>query len=129
MLDDAAKRRRKNRREAGQAAEDAAAAYLRSRGYTLISRNWRCRSGEIDLIMAHGQTLVFVEVRSRTAPSRYGTAVEAVTPRKCRQVRATASVYLRMHNVENRPIRFDVAAVTFGSGGEVAELRHLPNAF
>lgn len=122
-------RRYRNRQEAGQAAESAAADYLLNRGYTLISRNWRCRSGEIDLIMEDGTTLVFIEVRSRTAPSRYGTAVEAISPRKCRQVRATASVYLRMHNVDNRPVRFDVAAVTFGPGGEVVELRYLPNAF
>lgn len=119
----------RSRKAVGQAAEDAAFAYLRSLGYEKVERNWRCRSGEIDLIMRDGMTLVFAEVRSRTSPSRYGTAIEAVTPRKCRQVRDTAAVYLRMHGSEAAPARFDVVAVTFRADGSVDELKHIPGAF
>lgn len=119
----------RRRKAAGQAAEDAAFAYLQTLGYTPVVRNWRCRSGEIDLIMRDGEALVFAEVRSRTSPSRYGTAIEAITPRKCRQVRETAAVYLRMHGAEHGPVRFDVVAVTFHADGSVNELRHIPAAF
>ncbi len=119
----------RGRKAAGQAAEDAAFAYLQSLGYTPVTRNWRCRSGEIDLIMRDGKTLVFAEVRSRTSPSRYGTAIEAITPRKCRQVRDTAAVYLRMHGSEAVPMRFDVVAVTFRADGGISELKHIPGAF
>lgn len=119
----------RQRKASGQAAEDTAFAYLQTLGYAPVMRNWRCRSGEIDLIMRDGKTLVFAEVRSRTSPSRYGTAVEAVTPRKCRQVRDTAAVYLRMQGSEGISVRFDVVAVTFRADGAVDELKHIPGAF
>jgi putative endonuclease len=122
-------RNRPNRRTVGTAAEEAAAAHLRGLGCDIVARNWRCRTGEIDLIARDGTVLVFVEVRSRTAPTRYGTAVEAVTPRKCRQVRETAEVYLRMTGAAGCAVRFDVAAVTFGADGSVSELKHIPGAF
>ncbi len=118
-----------NRKEVGHAAEAKAAAHLQSLGYTIVRRNWRCRSGEIDLVVRDGETLVFTEVRSRTAPSRYGTAIEAITPRKCRQVRETAEVYLRMNGISGQPVRFDVVAVTFAKDGSVEELKHIPGAF
>ena len=119
----------RNRLTIGRMAEDAALAYLQTLGYVLVIRNWRCRTGEIDHIMRDGETLVFIEVRSRTTPSRYGSAIEAITPRKCRQVRETASVYLRLHGVEDRPLRFDVVAVTFQMDGSVDELKHIKAAF
>ena len=118
-----------NRRVVGAAAEEAALGYLQSLGYVFVARNWRCRTGEIDLIFRDGNTLVFAEVRSRTAPSRYGTAVEAVTPRKCRQVRGTAEVFMKMAGAFGQPVRFDVVAVTFGADGTVCELKHIPAAF
>lgn len=120
---------RSNRTASGRAAEDAAAAHLKGMGVSVIERNWRCKTGELDLIAKEGDVLVFVEVRSRTAPSRYGTAVEAVTPRKCRQVRETAGVYMKMAGAYGSPVRFDVIAVTFAADGSVAELRHIPGAF
>ncbi|WP_276352519.1 YraN family protein [Cohnella caldifontis] len=120
---------RSNRISTGRAAEEAAAAYFEEKGCTVAARNWRCRTGELDLIVREGTSLVFVEVRSRTAPTRYGTAVEAVTPRKCRQVRQTAEVYLKMNGLEGHPTRFDAVAVTFGPEGSVRELKHIPGAF
>lgn len=118
-----------NRRAVGSGAEDAAIAYMAGLGCEVIARNWRCKTGEIDLIARDGAVLVFAEVRSRTSPTRYGTALEAVTPRKCRQVRETASVYLRMNGLSGGPVRFDVVAVTFGNDGSVSELKHIPGAF
>jgi len=119
----------RSRKGAGLAAEDQACIYLEKLGWQIVQRNWRCRSGEIDLVARDRDTLVFVEVRSRTAPSRFGTAIEAVTPRKCRQVRETAEVYLRLNRMTGTPVRFDAVAVTFAKDGTVQELKHIPNAF
>ncbi len=113
----------------GRAGEEAAAAYLAEAGLIVERRNWRCRSGELDLIARDGDIVVFVEVRSRTGASRFGTAIEAVTPRKCRQVRGLAEIYLRTQAAAADTVRFDVVAVTFRSDGSVVEIRHIPNAF
>jgi putative endonuclease len=113
----------------GRAGEDVAANHLQQLGYRLEERNWRCRTGEIDLIAEDGAVLVFVEVRARTNPTRFGTAVEAVTPRKCRQVRELATLYMKQRKGPFQSIRFDVIAVTFLRDGTVAEIKHLPGAF
>ncbi|KIL35273.1 endonuclease [Cohnella kolymensis] len=117
-----------NRAAVGRAGEEAAARHLADLGYTVIERNWRCRSGEIDLIAHDGATIVFIEVRSRSNPTRFGTAVEAVNARKCRQVREVAAYYLRQQAGFERSVRFDVIAVTFLQDG-ISEIKHLPGAF
>jgi len=120
----------KDRRTAvGRAGEAAAEAFLLEAGYVFRARNWRCRAGEIDLIVLDGDALVFVEVRSRSNPTRFGTALEAVTPRKCRQVRELAAVYLKQAAAPFASVRFDVVAVTFRADGGVAEIKHVPGAF
>jgi putative endonuclease len=119
-----------NRAATGRAGEEAASQYLVSLSYRLLERNWRCRIGEIDLIADDGGTLVFVEVRSRTNPTRFGTAVEAITDRKRRQVREVAAYYLMQRKAATTPsVRCDVVAVTFRPDGSVAELKHIPGAF
>ncbi|MFC4598913.1 YraN family protein [Cohnella hongkongensis] len=120
---------RSRRAAVGRAGEEAAAAYLAEAGLVVERRNWRCRSGELDMIARDGETLVFVEVRSRTSPSRFGSAIEAVTPRKCRQVRELAAIYLRTRGASANSARFDVVAVTFREDGSVADIRHIRNAF
>jgi putative endonuclease len=120
---------RSSRSAVGRAGENAAAELLEHLGYILLERNWRCRIGEIDLIALDGKTLVFVEVRSRTNPTRFGTAIEAVTARKCRQVREVATVYLKQRGGAPQPLRFDVVAVTFLRDGNASEIKHLQGAF
>lgn len=122
-------RNNRSRKAVGHAAEAAAREYLQKLGYRLVSQNWRCHSGEIDLIMRDGETFVFAEVRSRTTPSRFGTAAEAITPRKCRQVRKLAEIYLRLTETFGQSIRFDAVAVTFDEGGTVSAIKHVANAF
>lgn len=132
---ESARNRRRSRLEIGRAAEEVAAQYLLERGYRLLARNWRCRLGEIDLIAEQGATLVVAEVRARTHSPHFGAAVEAVNPRKCRQVREVASLYLKqLHQRQQRhtpsvSIRFDVVAITFNRDGTVIDLRHLEGAF
>ncbi|CAM2897232.1 YraN family protein [Paenibacillus sediminis] len=122
-------RKRDNRKQKGQAAEEAAAQYLESQGYHILARNWRCRSGEIDIIAQMGDTLIFVEVRSRSGASAYGTPAESITPRKIKQVRDTAAVYLHMNHLSNRPIQFDAVAVMLSHDLHVQSLDHIKNAF
>jgi len=122
--------RRDRRKETGAAAEQAAADYLAGAGYDILHRNWRCRTGELDLIARRGSTLAIVEVRSRRAGSRFGAAAEAITPRKCRQVRETAAVFLRQApHWSALAVRFDAAAVTIGPDGAVADVNYIENAF
>ncbi|MET3207678.1 UNVERIFIED_CONTAM: putative endonuclease [Paenibacillus sp. PvR008] len=98
------------RKAKGALGEQAAASFLENLGYRIIERNWRCRSGEMDLIAAQEDILVFIEVRSRSS-SNYGTPAESITARKITQVRQTAAVYLHMNGIGDIPIRFDMISV------------------
>jgi putative endonuclease len=97
----------------GQTAESRAAAFLQVNGLKLVARNWRCRFGEIDLVMQDGATLVFVEVRLRSR-SDFGGAAASVTPAKQRRLLAAARQYLATLKAMP-PCRFDVVALS-GSG-------------
>jgi putative endonuclease len=79
--------------EAGILAEDQALVFLRDRGLNLTARNYRCRLGEIDLIMMDGKTLVFIEVRMRRNRT-FGGAAESITQRKRMRIIAAARHYL-----------------------------------
>lgn len=94
----------------GGEKERLACAYLRGKGLHLLERNYRCRRGEIDLVMREASILVFVEVRFR-ASTRFGTPAETVDIHKQRKLAAAASHYLQ-HNPTNLPCRFDVIALS-----------------
>ena len=101
-----------NNRKVGADWEEKAAAYLESRGLQILERNFRCRSGEIDLIGRHQGYLVFVEVKYRSGPEK-GDAAEAVNYRKQRQICRVADFYRLRHGLgEDTPVRYDVVAVT-----------------
>jgi putative endonuclease len=76
----------------------------------VVARNWRCREGELDLVVRNPDTLVFCEVKTRTS-DRFGLPVEAVTPAKQRRIRALAAQYLRTEGQPAPGIRFDVVSV------------------
>lgn len=94
----------------GQTAEKRAEKFLRGHGLTCRARNWRCRFGEIDLIMQDGDTCVFVEVRLRTHAG-FGGAAASVTPTKQRKLLAAARHYLATL-ASLPPCRFDVVALS-----------------
>jgi len=94
----------------GQSAESHAEAFLKTQGLTLLTRNWRCRFGEIDLVMQDGTTTVFVEVRLRSR-SDFGGAAASVTPAKQKKLLAAARQYLSTLKTLP-PCRFDVVALT-----------------
>ena len=105
----------------GAAAESRAAKFLEQAGLRLVARNYRCLHGEIDLIMEHDQTVVFVEVRLR-ARDDFGTPAETVDQRKQSRLRATAEHYLQHdQRSSKRPCRFDIVAVSPSRGGDRLE--------
>ncbi|WP_051236540.1 YraN family protein [Paenibacillus pinihumi] len=121
-----------SRNEIGAIGEAAAKNYLEQQGCRIVERNWRCRSGEIDLVVVPPEpayTLVFVEVRTRRASGRFGTAAESVDYRKQRQVRAVAQVYLHQHGGADQNLRFDVVAVTVDRQLQIKELEWIQGAF
>ena len=96
----------------GKLAEDQALHYLQQQKLTLLERNFRCRVGEIDLIMREQAMIVFVEVRYRTS-STYGTAAETILYHKQQKIIKTALLYLQWRRLnENTACRFDVVALT-----------------
>lgn len=109
------------RRALGARGEDAAADWYVRKGYEVVARNWRCRDGELDLIVRTGRTYVFCEVKTRSS-ARFGAPVEAVTRDKQMRIRRLAARWLE----DGAPgpakdIRFDVASVTGPRDVEVVE--------
>ena len=102
------------RRALGDAGEAAAAAWYEVAGYTVIARNWRCREGELDLVVARGRLYVFCEVKTRRTDT-FGIPAEAVTRHKQMRIRRLAARWLQ-DGAPARPhsIRFDVASVRNG---------------
>ena len=115
-------------RSTGQQAEDAALDYLLDQGLTLLQRNYRCKGGEIDLVMKEGQTLVFVEVKHRSS-ERFGSPMEAIGRSKQRRLIVAAKYYLQAHKqCRQLMCRFDVVTSSRKAGGS-ADIIWLPNAF
>ncbi len=98
------------RQQLGAAGEEAALQIYIDRGYRLVARNWRCRLGELDLVLRRGSQLVICEVKTRR-DSRFGHGWEAVGARKQAKVRAVAQVFLLTHPDPTASVRFDVASV------------------
>lgn len=116
------------RRALGAWGERTAAAYLTGQGLSIVDRNWRCREGEIDLIAADGDTVVFCEVKTRRGRT-FGTGLDAVAGRKAARLRKLAVLWLAAHaRDEAAEIRFDVISVTPRPGAR-AEIEHTPGVF
>jgi putative endonuclease len=109
----------------GRVAEQAACDYLLARGLTLHSRNYRCRGGELDLIMHEGKTVVFVEVRYRSS-TRFGGAAASIDATKQQKLLHAAQTFLSEHRLSNIPCRFDVVTVS-PQNGEL-DLQWIQNA-
>lgn len=107
-----------NHRATGDQAETLACNFLQCRGLTLVTRNFHCRGGEIDLVMRDSGTLVFVEVRYRRQ-TRYGRAAETVVKRKQVRIIRCAQYYIHCHHAWNDAARFDVVSIE-GEPGNLA---------
>lgn len=95
----------------GRAGEDAAAAFLKKKGYRILERNYRARVGEVDIIAEHKKTVVFVEVKSRSS-DEFGGGIAALTPHKQHKVAQTARCFLAKHKIVDREVRFDIVALS-----------------
>jgi putative endonuclease len=115
-----------NRKALGQQGEDMACTFLTQQGYRIVQRNFSCRYGEIDIIAAHQETLIFVEVKTRRN-TRYGSPEEAVTALKIQHIRHTALEYLRRSPGPHKALRFDVIAIQWRAGQPV--INHIEDAF
>ena len=115
------------RRALGTAGEDAAAAWYRAGGYEVLDRNWRCREGELDLVLACPGVVVFCEVKTRRG-NAFGLPAEAVTRDKQLRIRRLAIRWLTEHGARAPTIRFDVASVR-KEPGRAPEIEVLEGAF
>jgi putative endonuclease len=97
----------------GLHGEDLVCRELQRRGYAILTRRYRTRLGEIDIVARHRGAVVFVEVKARR-DGRFGDPAEAVTWQKQRRLAAMAATYLARYHLEESPCRFDVAAVEAG---------------
>jgi putative endonuclease len=110
----------------GKTGEDLACRELERRGYAILARRYRRRSGELDIIARDGPTIVFVEVKARESCA-FGEPADAVTPLKRRRIVRLALNYLMRHHLAAAPCRFDVVAITFDAAPPRVEL--FQNAF
>ena len=118
-----------DKKEIGAWGEDRAALYLRLHGYHIVERNFRCRSGEIDIIARRGGVVAFVEVKMRKNAD-FAEAREFVTYTKQRRVISAAELWILKNNCELQP-RFDVIEIYAPNGTDTLRptIRHLENAF
>jgi putative endonuclease len=108
-----------DRTEVGRLGESAAELHYVARGYRVVARNWRCRIGELDLVVTRGATLVICEVKTRRG-ARFGGGFEAVDARKRQKLRALAETFCLQHPVATSSIRFDVVSVRLRADGSAA---------
>lgn len=113
------------RAEIGALGEQLAVDHLTSLGLRVLTRNWRCRYGELDVIAADdaASTVVFVEVKTRTS-DQFGGVAQAVTPAKVRRLRRLAGLWLATQHSSWAEVRIDVIGVRIGSR-RIPEITHL----
>ena len=114
------------RRTLGRTGEDLAADLYRKLGFRIVDRNWRCRAGELDLVVARGDVLVFCEVKTRRS-DYFGGPAEAVGYQKQARLRRLAAAWMNEHRPGDVRLRLDVVAVLIGD--REPEVTHLPDAF
>ena len=114
------------RKTLGRAGEALAADLYHKLGFSIVDRNWRCRSGELDLVVARSDVLVFCEVKTRRS-DYFGGPAEAVGYQKQARLRRLAAAWMNEHRPGDVRIRFDVVAVLIGHSEP--EVTHMPDAF
>ena len=116
----------KRKQEIGKKGETVAVHYLKKQGYRIIEQNYRSKAGEIDIIAREKQSLVFVEVKTRSSRS-FGSPKWAITPKKQKAISMAALYYLKMTNQNNVDARFDVVSILLQ--GEDTQIELVRNAF
>lgn len=111
----------------GRKGEKIALKYLKKSGFEIIESGFRALRGEIDIIAKEKDTIVFVEVKTRTS-YEFGTPLEAVDFKKQAQIKKIASIYISKKFQKFIPCRFDVIGIIMNKKGE-PEISHIRNAF
>lgn len=111
--------------EKGLKGEEIASEYIIAKGYQILERNFRLKTGEIDIIAKEGDTLVIIEVKTRSNIN-YGYPYEAVNKKKQGKIIRTALYYVKLHGLKDTQLRFDVIEVYLGKDNKV---NHYENAF
>jgi putative endonuclease len=114
------------RQRFGKAGESLAVKKLASSGYAILEKNFRAKSGEVDIIAKDKETIVFVEVKSRKT-NRYGNAKYSITPQKQRKISMAALTYLKQKKLTKHKARFDVVIIHTDNNNHRIEL--IKNAF
>jgi putative endonuclease len=116
-----------NRRETGTLGEKLACDFLYRNGYNIIETNFRCPEGEIDIVARHGDTLVFVEVRTKTS-WWFGRPEESITRTKMSRLKTAAARYAESHFDLPESRRIDVIAIEMNTKGRVSRIELIENA-
>ncbi len=116
----------KHKQTLGRWGESVASTHLEANGFTIVTRNWRCRIGEIDLVAHKEDTLHFCEVKTRRG-TQHGTPEEAITPAKAKKLIATALFYIGHHDLDNTDWQIDLIAIQLDPKGKLLRCEHLPN--
>lgn len=117
-----------DRQKLGHDAEELACRFLQQQGWSPVARNYFCRRGELDLVMAKDQWLIFVEVRWRRSP-RFGSAAESITHGKQQKIIAAAEHFVQNHPaIKSQMMRFDVISVSPGPQQQT-EIQWIQDAF
>lgn len=111
----------------GERGETAACGFLKTRGYEILEKNYKCKLGEIDVIARRQGRLAFVEIKTRTSV-QFGTPQEAVDLRKQEKIFKIAQWYLKEKKMPKSPIAFDVVAILWREG-QAPEIRLIADAF
>ena len=111
--------------ETGKLGEDIAEKFLREKGYQIITRNFKTKYSEMDLIAKKDNSLIFVEVKTR-AGDNFGSPEEAINKRKRRRLKRAAQAFTAFHHWEG-PFRIDAVCIVLDKEGEIHRLRHYQN--
>lgn len=115
------------RKKLGAWGEDLAAQKLEGDGYEILHRNWRCARGEIDLVARAGETLVFVEVKTRRGRNM-GAPEAGLTTYKANKLLQLGELYVQQHKLNDLNWRIDLVAVELDPRGKLLRCEHIPNA-
>ena len=116
-----------HRQRLGRWGENLAADFLEAKGYRILDRNWRSRNGEIDLIIQMGETIAFVEVKTRKGRD-FGLPEEGLTSNKAKRLQNLAQQYLAQNELHEIDWRIDLVAVELDQNGRLLRCEHIPNA-
>ena len=116
----------RHKQNLGKYGESLAASFLGKKGYHIIEQNFKARYGEIDIIAKKGETLVFIEVKTRIG-KRFGTPQESITPKKIRELIKTAEYYCLLHPHLPKQLRIDVVALKLTPEKSVETMEHIQN--